>query len=329
MDRIETILVGIRDVNDYLPGSINHSFILYTNKNNETFIFSAFPEPDGKTPSKYDNLIDNNNVVDLVASYERLDQSSYDYFHVVNNPRTHWVDVARGEDLSAAARNFKLVANAINSTRMPYGYNSLFSTGNNSNSAVRTAIEIAGFGELSLPWWGGDDLPGLQDDLRNFDGWKGPKCFPAGTAIRLADGSEKAIEHIGGADHVQSFDASGVFGRGVTVSKRVTRVFTNITDTWISLSNGLVVTPGHHFLDAFGSFRSIANQTMSTISADGNTKTLKFDNDGDGVFDLVQTTIRLVNGDGSVTETLKNFDGSGTAKVSWRPYSTDFRRLAA
>ncbi len=85
-----------------------------------------------------------------------------------------------------------------------------------------------------------------------------PHCFPAGTAILLADGSEKAIEHIGGADHVQSFDASGEFGRGVTASKRVTRLFTNITDTWICLSNGLVVTPGHHFLDAFGSFRTIA-----------------------------------------------------------------------
>ncbi len=83
-------------------------------------------------------------------------------------------------------------------------------------------------------------------------------CFPVGTAIRLADGTEKTIEHIGGEDHVQSFDASGVFGRGGTVSKRVTRVFTNITDTWISLSNGLTVTPGHHFLDAFGSFRTIA-----------------------------------------------------------------------
>ena len=66
-------------------------------------------------------------------------------------------------------------------------------------------------------------------------------------------------------------------GRGAQSAKGVTRIFQNITDTWITLSNGLTVTPGHHFLDAFGKFRTIEDilRTDSQIVlADGTITTV-------------------------------------------------------
>jgi trimeric autotransporter adhesin len=89
------------------------------------------------------------------------------------------------------------------------------------------------------------------------------KCFPAGTSILLSDGRAANIEDIRVGDRVAAFDGERESGRGSFSSKRVTRLFENITDVWIKLSNGLTVTPGHQFLDSRGSFRSI-----ETILAD-------------------------------------------------------------
>jgi hypothetical protein len=61
---------------------------------------------------------------------------------------------------------------------------------------------------------------------------------------------------------------------------------------------------------------SLASETIQTISADGKTKTLKFDDDGDGVIDRTQTDATVTNGDGSTTETLSNYDNTGTILTS-------------
>ncbi|WP_306260413.1 LysM peptidoglycan-binding domain-containing protein [Pararhizobium sp. IMCC21322] len=57
---------------------------------------------------------------------------------------------------------------------------------------------------------------------------------------------------------------------------------------------------------------TIAHKTTTTTSSDGNSRTIDFDDDGDGVLDRKQTEVRVVNGDGSVTKTLEDYDGSGT-----------------
>ncbi|WP_436092708.1 PA14 domain-containing protein, partial [Devosia sp. LjRoot16] len=57
---------------------------------------------------------------------------------------------------------------------------------------------------------------------------------------------------------------------------------------------------------------SLASETVSTVSADGKTRSVSFDNNGDGVVDRVQTDVTVVNGDGSITNTLSDYDGSGT-----------------
>jgi len=83
-------------------------------------------------------------------------------------------------------------------------------------------------------------------------------CFVAGTPVLLANGLSKAIEEIAPNDLVAAFDERtailGALGGG-----RVVSVFRGITDTLIQLNNGLVVTPGHHFVASDGGFRTIEN----------------------------------------------------------------------
>jgi hypothetical protein len=111
------------------------------------------------------------------------------------------------------------------------------------------------------------------EDVRHLDQNSG-HCFPSGTPILLPSGAHRPIDSLRPGDTVLSFDPAAFNGRGGLVEKRVTRLFGNVTDTWIVLSwveNGerreLTVTPGHRFLDAKGGFRPIEEilQTDATI----------------------------------------------------------------
>src|SRR5712691_656666 len=55
----------------------------------------------------------------------------------------------------------------------------------------------------------------------------------------------------------------------------------------------------------------IANETVGTTSADGRTRTLSFDWNGDGIVDQLQTDVRVDNPDGGRTETLIDRTGAG------------------
>ncbi|MET3896087.1 Ca2+-binding RTX toxin-like protein [Devosia sp. UYZn731] len=63
---------------------------------------------------------------------------------------------------------------------------------------------------------------------------------------------------------------------------------------------------------AYDASGNLANETISTISANGLSRTMKFDNNGDGVTDRLQTDVTVVNSGGSTTRTLQDYDGSGT-----------------
>jgi hypothetical protein len=56
---------------------------------------------------------------------------------------------------------------------------------------------------------------------------------------------------------------------------------------------------------------SLANETVSSISTNGLSRTVQFDHTGDGVFDQTQTDVTVVNADGSKTETLSDFNAIG------------------
>ncbi|UXN76073.1 hypothetical protein N8D56_25540 (plasmid) [Devosia sp. A8/3-2] len=106
-----------------------------------------------------------------------------------------------------------------------------------------------------FPKLGPEGLELLEQAGRIVDSLDEHLCFAAGTRILLSSGEEVEIELVKVGDVVLSFE-------GVDeslVPRKVVATFSNITDTWIVLSTGLTVTPSHHFLDAFGQFRSIAD----------------------------------------------------------------------
>jgi hypothetical protein len=65
---------------------------------------------------------------------------------------------------------------------------------------------------------------------------------------------------------------------------------------------------------AFNPDGSLASQTVSTTSADGLSRTVRFDHGGDGIFDQTQTIVNAVNADGSRSKTLSNFDVTGALR---------------
>jgi hypothetical protein len=94
-------------------------------------------------------------------------------------------------------------------------------------------------------------------------------CFPAGTAILTDHGVERPVETIEEGDLVAAFN-----GMGSLVARRVVGLSQSVTDTWIELANGLVVTPGHRFLTPDGSFSSIGDILAvggAIVLADGAT----------------------------------------------------------
>jgi len=108
---------------------------------------------------------------------------------------------------------------------------------------------------------------GMWDFVGAMMGPIGPladsRCFVAGTRILMASGALAPIETIRPGDFVLAFDESRDGGRGELEPKRVTRLFENVAESLIQLSNGLVVTPGHQFLTSTGGFCSI-EQILAT-----------------------------------------------------------------
>lgn len=97
-----------------------------------------------------------------------------------------------------------------------------------------------------------------------------PKCFPAHTRIQTSLITSVAISTLSPGDIVLSYDARANKGRGGLVPRRVVRIYRNTTTEWIRLSwveggerRELVATPGHHFLDQFGQFPTIAEMTRT------------------------------------------------------------------
>jgi hypothetical protein len=111
------------------------------------------------------------------------------------------------------------------------------------------------------------------------------KCFSATTPI-LTPSGQTPISHIQTGIVVLAFDPKADLGRGALVSARVTKLFRNETREWIELSwqesehgqesaSTLTATPGHHFLDEFGNFPTLAEMMLRGKTV-GNTGTKTF-----------------------------------------------------
>jgi hypothetical protein len=117
---------------------------------------------------------------------------------------------------------------------------------------------------FSSHYWPGKSSP---TDL------SGLHCFPQNTSILLASNTSAAISTLFPGTTILAFDPAADSGRGALVPKRVTRLFRNVTTEWIELDLGetdpltggrkvLTVTPGHHFLDAYGNFPTISEMLL-------------------------------------------------------------------
>ena len=98
------------------------------------------------------------------------------------------------------------------------------------------------------------------------------QCFTSNTDVSLWGGHAIPISEIVAGDVVLSFDASGALVPG-----RVTQLLANVTDTFLRLSNGTVVTPGHRYLRPDGSFMEIGEIVAGdgqVVDQDGQVLTL-------------------------------------------------------
>jgi hypothetical protein len=110
----------------------------------------------------------------------------------------------------------------------------------------------------------------LESWLATFDRAFLDNCFPAGTPIRMADGSEKPIEDVVEGDMVAAFVPGEENGRGELGARRVVRLFRNRSSNLVEVA-GLRVTEGHPFLCGDGRFRIAGElEGASLVRADGS-----------------------------------------------------------
>ncbi|AWM87695.1 Hint domain-containing protein [Microvirga sp. 17 mud 1-3] len=95
------------------------------------------------------------------------------------------------------------------------------------------------------------NLSKFADDLYNKIDGSLSHCFPSGTLISLGHNRHSLIEDLAVGHTVLAYDDLSVR------AKKITRIFRGITTEWLILSCGLTVTPGHRFINEYGTFERI------------------------------------------------------------------------
>jgi trimeric autotransporter adhesin len=67
-------------------------------------------------------------------------------------------------------------------------------------------------------------------------------------------------------------------------------------------------------VSAYGAGGALMSKTTTTTSADGRTRTVASDTNGDGVVDQSKTTTTVHNADGSSTQTVTDYNADGSVK---------------
>lgn len=126
---------------------------------------------------------------------------------------------------------------------------------------------------------------------------------PTGSGQTFADGSA----FTGTASYTKSDGTQGQVGDAVLATDDHGYLIhqTRTTDAGGSVTTDIVGS------NADG---STAFENVATISADGLTRTISYDDNGDGVFDRSQSTVTAANADGSLTQTTSDFNADGSLK---------------
>ena len=248
----------------------DHTFVVLREDGIITRVTAGYPESDD--PFDSDNTVTGGGAGLLRTERDMSPSQAYDRLFL---DTAHFDLLYSGSGAAGRTLANQLMdiigntADAIEASKIRYGGVDMIS--NNSNSVTRTAIERAGLLDKA-DWW--VPSPGWENNLSYLPFVEGleaarpgavrpfletiePKCFPAGTRISQPNGVQKTIENLKPGEEVLSFNPAVSSGLGELHHRRIKNVFHNVTDTWIELSNGLTVTPGHHFLDVTGKFRTI------------------------------------------------------------------------
>ncbi len=99
----------------------------------------------------------------------------------------------------------------------------------------------------------------------------GVKCFPPAALISLSFGQTKAISSIRIGDTTLAFDPSRKNAIEALVPCRVTRLFHNVTESWIRVhfpdfpgQAEITATPGHHMAKPGGGFAALEGAVRRT-----------------------------------------------------------------
>jgi YD repeat-containing protein len=126
---------------------------------------------------------------------------------------------------------------------------------------------------------------------------------PTGSGQTFADGSA----FTGTTSYTKSDGTEGQVGDAVLATDSRDYL---IHQTQTTNAGGSVTT------DIVGSNAdgSKAFENVSTLSADGLSKTISYDDNGDGIFDRSQSIVTVANADGSSTKTTRDFNADGSLK---------------
>ncbi len=139
------------------------------------------------------------------------------------------------------------------------------------------------------------------------------------TLETLAQAGIASIDLIADSTKVALPDGSSIDGQtSYTRTDGSTGTAATVTFAYDAFGNAIAQTIVHNpdgstTIDnkQIGPNGSLAGETVSTTSADGKSRTLTFDDNGDGVIDRIQTDVTSTNADGSTTEALTDKTGAG------------------
>jgi hypothetical protein len=253
-------------------------------------------DPSGSVTLSFQGLATKSDGSIRAIGFEVLGDTIKSYFSPGSHPLAAGTDVTRydlfsGTQTEVETRVSALFSanNAINITNTPYefpGIHSLFFDITNSNSVIKTYLDVMGLTyperAHSLTFAGrvgqnGEILsPQIEQTIRDqhqipAPPRPSPDCFLAGTPVSMAGGVNLCIEDVSVGDNVISFGIGEEY-ENLKQYRPVVNTFRNTSDLIIDI-RGLKTTAGHYFLTENGEFSKIfdiLNRDGTITDRDGN-----------------------------------------------------------
>jgi len=226
-----------------------------------------------------------------VTSADRRTQTITDYgVHTVNGTNTAYVDktesitTASGGTVTDLTSRFAINGSLVNRAETVTSANGLTTTIN---------IDATGHGNA----W---DRTTTVSTTYNTDGSIGTDQTASAPNTALLDRADRSVNGTGTSNNA----TQDVNGDGIN------DLDTKTSETY-STDGSLTTAVGKYN----GSGSTLLDQTKTTVSANGLSKTVSHDFNGDGITDQTTTDILLYNANGSTTETVTDYTGTSSGTV--------------